>query len=233
MLDPDSQIHSDTVSLSIMDNFHFLHLPPVTVALFTCVAFVIVLVSLDVVYPFQLVFSPTLVFEQRQYWRLITTFLYFGQLNLQTLLELHWVYTVSRLIEEQYFHRRSADYAAMLITIFLMIASLRISNVVDISFLSYMVVSVLVYLFGRLLPHALVNFLPFVSIEARWLPLLVLAWSAFFGKGNLRVDFISSTVGHVVWFLLEVFPRISGIHVFRLRNFLRWFTTHDRILEAQ
>lgn len=98
---------------------------PVVTRLWTTASVITsVLVQCQIVTPFQLFYSFSAVWGKRQYWRLITTFLYFGPLSLDFMFHLFFMSRYSRNLEESSFRGMTADFAWL---IFLGAVSLLVS----------------------------------------------------------------------------------------------------------
>ncbi|EPY40704.1 Derlin-2/3 [Angomonas deanei] len=187
----------------------------------------IILATFSILTPVEMMFNHTLIFKGKQYWRLLTTFFYFGPLNVSSLFELHWVYVTSSTIESQYFFHRAKDYSLMLLTGAVLLVVARCYKVVDIPFLSMMMETVLVYLLSRLLPDQRIIVFFVQEIPMRLLPLIFCLMTLFsYGMHMFKIYFTSLMVGHILWYLLEVFPRISGIGLFQVEH---WFERENRV----
>lgn len=202
-----------------MDGLPIFRVPPVTRTILFIYGVVAVLTSLKIIHPLQLLYSNTLISQQKQYWRLATSFFYLGELHLNTALEIHWIYVVSSAIEEQYFHRRAIDYTAVVMTGGLMLLAARMSGIIDVLFLSNLLESVLMYLLSRLLPDQRVAFFAIIEVPMRLLPAfycLIMLYSQ--GASAVKLNLVCCFIGHCLWYVLEIFPRITGIHPLRLQH---------------
>ncbi|KEG11628.1 putative DER1-like protein [Trypanosoma grayi] len=194
-------------------------MPPVTRVLMLLSAASVVLVSFGLIHPVQMIFSPTLVFQEKQYWRLLSTFLFFGHLDLRSVIELNWLHMVSCSIEMQYFQQRWLDYCFTLLTGMVLLLLLQSFRVIETLYLSFLFSKSLVYLFGRLLPNQELSIFGLVTVQVRMLPLLLLVVGiAFEGPSGIWLDLVANLVGHVLWYLLEIFPRITKVHPLRLQH---------------
>ncbi|XP_060876465.1 derlin-2 isoform X3 [Metopolophium dirhodum] len=91
----------------------YMQMPPVTRAYTTACVITTLAVQLDVVSPFQLYFNPLLILKQFQVWRLITTFLFFGNIGFNFLFNMIFTYRYCRMLEEGSFRSRTADFVMM------------------------------------------------------------------------------------------------------------------------
>lgn len=71
--------------------------------------------QLDLVSPFQLYFNPILIVTKYQIWRVISTFLFFGNLGFNFFFNMIFTYRYCRMLEEGSFRGRTADFVVMFI----------------------------------------------------------------------------------------------------------------------
>lgn len=71
--------------------------------------------QLDLVSPFQLYFNPNLILRKYQLWRLISTFLFFGNLGFNFFFNMIFTYRYCRMLEEGSFRGRTADFVVMFV----------------------------------------------------------------------------------------------------------------------
>jgi Derlin-2/3 len=70
---------------------------------------------LDVVSPLTLYYNYDLIVDKGQYWRLITSFLFFGSFSLDFLFHMYFVVRYCRLLEEGPYRSRPLDFVCMLL----------------------------------------------------------------------------------------------------------------------
>lgn len=195
------------------------NLPPVTRVMIAGFAVTALLATFDFIHPLQMLYSPSLVFEQKQYWRLVTNYLFFGKLSIHFLLELRWMCTVSSTIEHQFFFRQPINYCATLVFGCVLLLLARTIGIVDAPFLSFMFGNMLVYLFSRLLPDQNIAIMGVVTVPMRMFPIAFTVLSvAYQGLGSIKNEIVGNMVGHIVWYFLEVFPRVTDV------DFLHFWT---------
>ncbi|KAH9593149.1 Derlin [Trypanosoma melophagium] len=196
------------------------NIPPVTGTLLLLSVASVVLVSSALVHPLQLVFSSTLVFQEKQYWRLITNFFFFGRVNLESIMELHWLYLVSSSTEQQYFRWRKLDYCLTIMTGMLLLLAIRSLGIIESPYLSFVFCRALTYLFCRLFPEQEVGLFAILILPVRLLPVVFLVIGAILDDTRgIKADIIANLVGHVLWYMLEIFPRITKLHPLRLQHY--------------
>ncbi|KAL7088706.1 hypothetical protein ACP275_13G144100 [Erythranthe tilingii] len=71
--------------------------------------------SLDIISPYDLYLNPNLVVDHYQIWRIITNFLYFRKMDLDFLFHMFFLARYCKLLEENSFRGRTADFFYMLL----------------------------------------------------------------------------------------------------------------------
>jgi len=177
----------------------------VTAAVLTSLA-----VQVGFVNQFQLYFTFDKTFYDRQYWRFITTFLYFGPFSLDFLYHMFFLVRYSRMLEEGSFRNRAADYFWLL---FLSsVALLILSPLSNVPFLGYSLAFTLVYIWSRRNPFIRLNFIGLFVFSAPFLPWVLLGFSLLLNNHFPMSDMMGIAVGHVYYFFEDVWPleRNSG-----------------------
>ncbi|KAJ3411639.1 Derlin-2 [Chytridiales sp. JEL 0842] len=178
--------------------------------------------QLDILYPFQLHFSYDLVFKAGQYWRLLTSFLYFGNFSIDFLFHMFFMVRYARMLEEGYFRGRTADFLWLFMlgaVAIVVLTPLFSRRSLAVPFLSSPLSFMLVYLWSRQNRHIRMNFLGLFSFNAPALPLVLLGFSLLLHGVFPTADVIGLVVGHIYYFLDDVWPRagVQGGDVVRPR----------------
>jgi Derlin-2/3 len=185
----------------------YMLMPAVTRAYTTACVLTTLAVQLDIISPFQLYFNHILIFNRYQLWRLVTTFLFFGTVGFNFFFNMIFTYRYCRMLEEGSFRGRTADFFYMfLFGGFLMII---MGFFVSLPFLGQAFTIMLVYVWSRRNPYVRMNFFGLMNFQAPYLPWVLLAFSLLLGN-SVIVDFIGIAVGHVYYFLEDVFPTQRG-----------------------
>ncbi|KAF9097612.1 hypothetical protein BGX23_008338 [Mortierella sp. AD031] len=179
---------------------------PIVTRLFaTGAALVALAVQTGFTNAFQLYFNYELVFYQHQYWRAITTFLYFGPLGLDFVFHMFFLVRYSRMLEEGSFYGRTMDYAWML---FLSAISLLcLSPFVAMPFLGSPLAFTLVYIWSRRNPSIPLNFLGLFVFTAPYLPWVLLGFTLLLNSHFPTGDLMGIAVGHIYYFFEDVWPK--------------------------
>ncbi|KAL4801677.1 Der1-like family-domain-containing protein [Aspergillus unguis] len=168
-----------------------------------------VLVHCDILNPLQLFYSFRAVYVKSQYWRLITTFLYFGPLNLDLLFHVFFLQRYSRLLEESS-GRSPAHFAWLLL--YATVSLLIISPFLSLPFLGTALSSSLVYIWSRRNPETRLSFLGVLVFTAPYLPWVLMAFSLVVHGVVPKDEICGVVVGHVWYFFNDVYPSLHGGH---------------------
>ncbi|KAI2580845.1 DERL2 isoform 6, partial [Pan troglodytes] len=186
----------------------YLQIPPVSRAYTTACVLTTAAVQLELITPFQLYFNPELIFKHFQIWRLITNFLFFGPVGFNFLFNMIFLYRYCRMLEEGSFRGRTADFVFMfLFGGFLMTQSDRMSKSKELLTQAFTIM--LVYVWSRRNPYVRMNFFGLLNFQAPFLPWVLMGFSLLLGN-SIIVDLLGIAVGHIYFFLEDVFPNQPG-----------------------
>lgn len=202
----------------------YLQIPVVTRLYTTACVFTTAAVQLDVVNPFQLYFNPDLIFRNGQVWRLFTNFLFFGTFGFNFLFNMIFTYRYCRMLEEGSFRGRTADFVLMFLFGGFLMACMGVF--VNLVFLGQAFTIMLVYIWSRRNLYVRMNFFGLMNFQAPYLPWVLLGFSLLLGN-SVVVDLMGIAVGHVYYFLEDVFPQQNGgFRILKTPQFLK--TIFDR-----
>ncbi|XP_034397610.1 derlin-2-like [Cyclopterus lumpus] len=185
----------------------YFHIPAVTRAYTTACVLTTAAVQLEVVAPFQLYFNPDLIIRRYQIWRLITSFLFFGSLGFSFVFNIIFLYRYCRMLEEGCFRGRRADFVFLFL--FGGIVMTLLGLLAPVSFLGPAFTVMLVYVWSRRHPLVRVNFFGLLNFRAPLLPWVLAGFSLLLGN-SVAVDLLGISVGHMYYFLEDVFPNQPG-----------------------
>ncbi|XP_044777465.1 derlin-2 isoform X2 [Neomonachus schauinslandi] len=204
----------------------YLQIPPVSRA-YTTACVLTTAAVLELITPFQLYFNPELIFKHFQIWRLITNFLFFGPVGFNFLFNMIFLYRYCRMLEEGSFRGRTADFVFMflfggfLMTLFGLFVSLV--------FLGQAFTIMLVYVWSRRNPYVRMNFFGLLNFQAPFLPWVLMGFSLLLGN-SIIVDLLGIAVGHIYFFLEDVFPnQPGGIRILKTPSILLFLIHQMRI----
>lgn len=123
----------------------------------------------------------------------MTTFVYFGPMNLDLLYHIFFLQRYSRLIEESS-GRSPAHFSWLLV--FASTVLLCIAPIFSMEFLGFALSSTLTYIWSRKNPDALLSFLGLLVFKAPYLPWVLLCFSLVLYGTVPKDDMCGIVVGH-------------------------------------
>eukprot|EP01013_Petalomonas_cantuscygni_P039928 TRINITY_DN71579_c0_g1_i1.p1 TRINITY_DN71579_c0_g1~~TRINITY_DN71579_c0_g1_i1.p1 ORF type:complete len:227 (-),score=28.18 TRINITY_DN71579_c0_g1_i1:308-988(-) len=165
--------------------------------------------------------SYSLAFEYGQIWRLVTCFLFAGNVfSARILLFFFHFAFISRRIEQHFYHGRSSEY--FMHTFYGMLLIHLITCRSGKLFFTESLLMMLLYLWSRRSPDEHLLLWGIVPISAPFLPFVILVLDLMLG-GSVLLDVIGIFVGHVLWIASDVFPQDPmGFNVLYTPNFVKW-----------
>ncbi|XP_046904184.1 derlin-3 [Hypomesus transpacificus] len=185
----------------------YFQIPAVTRAYTTACVLTTAAVQLEVITPFQLYLNPDLIIRRYQVWRLITNFLFFGSLGFSFLFNIIFLYRYCRMLEEGSFRGRTADFVCMFLFGGVLMTLFGVFS--NLFFLGQAFTIMLVYVWSRRNPHIRMNVFGLLNFQAPFLPWVLMGFSLLLGN-SVVVDLLGIGVGHVYYFLEDVFPKQPG-----------------------
>ncbi|KAK9382930.1 Derlin [Kockiozyma suomiensis] len=186
----------------------FFEVPPVTRYWTTLSVITSALVQCEVLSPYQLFFSFHTAVGKQQYWRFITTFLYFGPLSLDFVFHLFFMSRYSRMLEDTFFRNNTLDFLWLLL--YSATSLLLLSPFASLLFLGSPLSFSLVYIWSRRNPAVRLSFLGLFVFSAPYLPWVLFGFSLVLNNAIPKGDLLGIAVGHVYFFFEDVFPRLYG-----------------------
>eukprot|EP00127_Corallochytrium_limacisporum_P002472 Clim_evm29s128 gene=Clim_evmTU29s128 len=185
----------------------FHQLPPITRTYMTACAAVSFAVQFDFVSFLQLTFNWERIMWKREYWRLITHFLFFGKIGLDFFFHMYFLVRYAQLLETgPQFRNKPADFFYMLL--FCATLLTLVAPFVHSFFFGSALVFCMVYVWSRRNPYALMNFLGAFNFTAPYLPWVLMAFGLTLGHSPI-MDLLGIGVGHIYYVLADVFPETT------------------------
>uniref|UniRef100_A0A7S1M5I4 Derlin n=1 Tax=Neobodo designis TaxID=312471 RepID=A0A7S1M5I4_NEODS len=196
-----------------MDIEGWVHNIPIVTKLYMVGALAISIgLTFDLVSPLSLYLGHTQVWQRGEYWRLLTTFLFFGKIDVGFFFNMHFLYFYSRRLEEHFYFNRTGEFVCLLLTAALTL--LGISYFVPMMFLSQPLIMVILYIWARRFPDELLSIYGIFTVTSAYLPFVMCGLAYLINGGDaVRVDLYAIAVGHVLWYLADVLPQITGVHL--------------------
>ncbi|XP_035306779.1 derlin-3 isoform X2 [Cricetulus griseus] len=118
-----------------------------------------------------------------------------------------FVFRYCRMLEEGSFRGRKADFVFMFLFGGVLMTLLGFLG--SLFFLGQALMAMLVYVWSRRSPHVRVNFFGLLNFQAPFLPWALMGFSMLLGNSVLT-DLLGIIVGHIYYFLEDVFPNQPG-----------------------
>ena len=206
-----------------MDVEAWLHNIPLITKIYMIGAFgVSVAVTFELVSPLSLYLNHTLVWQRREYWRLVTTFLFFDKLGINFFFNMHFLYFYARRLEEHFYFNRTGEFLFMLVCAAVILVLLSVH--IGVLFLGQPLVMVILYVWSRRFPDELLNLYGVFTVTSAYLPFAMTGLAYLLGgQEAARLDVYALVIGHVLWYFADVFPQITGWHVMSPSCFVALF----------
>lgn len=169
---------------------------------------------MDLVSPLTLYYNYDLILNKGQYWRLLSSFMFFGSFSLDFLFHIYFVIRYCRLLEEGPFRGRTAEFIFMLLfgAACMLVLVVVFHGMANIKFLGHPLAFMMVYLWARdgenlNVRMSLLGLFPF---NAPYLPWVLLLFSLFLGN-PIETDLLGIIVGHIYYFLDVVYPQVAQV----------------------
>jgi len=165
------------------------------------------LVQCGIISPFHLFYSARAVMNKRQYWRLITSFFYFGPPGVDLVFHLFFLQRYARLLEESS-GRTPARFSFLLF--FAALCLLGLGSVLHLQFLGSSLYNVLVYIWSRRNPEARLSLFGIVTFRAPWLPWALIAISISIHGTVPKDELCGIIIGHIWYYFNDIYPPTHG-----------------------
>jgi len=151
----------------------------------------------------RLYFNPKNIWYKYEYWRLLTNFVYFGNLGIDWLFHMFFMLRYSKSLEEGWFRNRPADFLWMIVLggTFLSIMALWTRA----QFLGPSLSFMLVYIWARRNQYVTMQFMGVLQFKAPWLPWVLMMFGYCLGHSPVN-DFLGLAAGHLYYFFEDVYP---------------------------
>lgn len=186
----------------------YTQIPIVTRVYLTLAVITTLLCALEIVSPFSLYFNWNAIVNKFEVWRLVTNFLFFGLFGIEYVFHMFFLVRYCRLLEENTFHGRTADFLFMLMfggTIMTVLAPF-----LNVHFLGSALSFMMVYVWSYKNEHIQMSFLGVVNFTAPYLPWVLLVFAILLGASPV-MDMLGLLAGHLYYYLAWEYPRIRGI----------------------
>mmetsp|Transcript_20943 Transcript_20943/g.28816 ORF Transcript_20943/g.28816 Transcript_20943/m.28816 type:complete len:269 (-) Transcript_20943:103-909(-) len=197
------------------DIFSWYHeIPPISRLYLTAAVFISTACFLDFISPLTLYYNYDLIVTKGQYWRIISSFLFFGSFSLDFLFHMYFVVRYCRLLEEGTYRGRKADFIYMLIlgASMMLLSTVTFEQFSRIKFLGHPLTFMMVYLWARDPDnyHIRMSFFGVIQFNAPYLPWVLLIFSLVL-RNPVEMDLLGIIAGHTYYFCDNIYPQVATI----------------------
>lgn len=168
-----------------------------------------VLVDSNIISLNDIVFAPSLI--KTQPWRIISSFLYIGEFNINLIMSLYLIVQYSIQLEESY--NRTRDYLWFILTcsVSLLLYSTYVQN---LGFLGTYLNETLNYIWSRKNPDVMLGLLGLIEFRAGYLSFLMILLSFMRSNDNWNVwkEIPPFVIGHLIFYFDDVWSAIFGFN---------------------
>jgi len=171
----------------------------------------------SVVKPASLILSFPPIYKGFELWRLVTPFFFHGQLGFSFLIHMVFLLRYSQALETTTFAGRTADYVYML----LLSSGLLLIVGIFMNFyiLAMGLIMVIVYVWSRKNPDVQMSFMFGIQFKAAYFPWVLIGFNFLMG-GSPILEIIGVIIGHIYFYLEDVYPLTGGRRVLQTPQFL-------------
>ena len=187
--------------------------PLITRSIFLLSFILSMAVTLEIVSPLKLYFNWKLISRDHEYWRLLTSLFYKGELSPHMVFDFYICFRYSYMLESATFRNRPADFLVFIL--FGCCNFLVWAYLLGIQNLSSSVSTMMLYLWARKNPNIVMSFLDVFHFRSCFLPYFILLMILLSGF-DPTLDLLGNITGHVYFFLEEVVPRLPETRGFRV-----------------
>jgi len=173
--------------------------------------------NFGLVSPMTLVLSWPALVHKYQVWRLITPFFFMGQLGFPFLVNMIFLYRYSTALEVGTFLNRPADYLFMLLFggFFLYLIGLYFQMFT----LGMGLIMMILYVWSRKNPNVDMSFFFGLRFKSAYFPWVLMGFSLLMG-GFPMAEIIGVIVGHIYFYLEDIYPLTGGRRLLHTPQFL-------------
>jgi len=201
--------------------------PPITRTLCGISILLTLMTYVELISPSNLYFSFTLAFKNMQLWRVVTNFLFLGELTLHTCFKILLLYRFSRRLEEYSFRGNAGNYLFFLT---FGIFNLSIFGLwLGFYSLSESFLTMILYYWSRKNVNVFIHIFGLLPVRAPYITWFFVFLEIIIG-GSIESDLLGIVTSHVYFFFSEIYPKLplsKDIYLLKTPGFI--FTLADKL----
>lgn len=176
-----------------------------------------VLYTLSILPVYYIVYEPSLTFKKFQLWRLLTGILFYGKVNINTIISFAFNFRFIYSTETGIYNNRKSNFLFIIILCSILIYIL--SGMLHSFFLADSLTTAVLFICSKLIQGNAVIY-GLIPVPIAWLPFINIIITVASGGGFLQIV-IGIIAGHTVFFLLYVFPVITKTPILKAPRILQ------------
>jgi Derlin-2/3 len=178
--------------------------------------------------PYLFYFDWNLIWNEGEWWRLVTSFVRIGSIDIHLFFHLHMFHSYSKDLEEHFYLRHTAHY--LYVWLATAAAVIGVGYFTSAMWMDSMFLSVLLYMWSRRYPDEQLMWMFFVQFTSKYLPWFYVCVMYCLGaREAAKADLLAIGVGHVVWYLSDVLPQLTGWNPMSPAWFHQMFPREQRV----
>uniref|UniRef100_A0A6B2LHT1 Derlin n=1 Tax=Arcella intermedia TaxID=1963864 RepID=A0A6B2LHT1_9EUKA len=208
--------------------------PLITKSYMTACLITTLVVQFELIAPWMLYLNWGSIYKDFQVWRLATNFFFFGYFGLSYVFHMLFLVRHSMLLEDSSYRGKTGDFfflylfgASWLLGLDWLFWYTSLVKSPPI-FLGPSLAMMVVYVWSRRNPNVRMSFLQLFTFTAPYLPWVIFGIEFLIGQSWSFFDLIGILVGHLYYYLQDVYPEISGRRLLHTPQILKTFLdAHD------
>ncbi|GIL70822.1 hypothetical protein Vretimale_3910 [Volvox reticuliferus] len=202
-------------------------LPPITRAYGTVLFVTGLLQTFKMIRVFWLALLWSRIYSHFEVWRLVTNFFFCDKMSLRLVFRLIWLFTYGKTLESQTYQFEPADYLYMLL--FGAVCILAAAGLSEWLFAASMLfvfnadglIFMTLYVWSRNYPDQPLSIYNLFTIQSFYLPFFYVALEFLFTGAFPWVGLVGIAVGHLYYYLYDMYPAIGGPQLLVTPTFLK------------
>jgi len=193
-------------------------MPFVTKWLFAGSLFVTLAANFHLIHWANLTLDFDLIYQKFHIWRFVTAFLFHGKLGFPFLINLMFLVQYGASVERNTFGNNIADYLCFI----LFSAGLLMipAYLLELRILGESLILAIVYVWSRKNPNNQMNLMGMFNFESIYFPWVLIGFRLLMG-GSPMAELMGVLVGHIFYFLNDLYPLQSGRRIIFTPQFLK------------
>mmetsp|Transcript_3858 Transcript_3858/g.5391 ORF Transcript_3858/g.5391 Transcript_3858/m.5391 type:complete len:238 (+) Transcript_3858:60-773(+) len=193
-------------------------LPIITKYLFASSFGLTLAANFGIINPYYIILDFQQVFRSLEIWRLATCFFFHGRLGFSFLIHMIFLVRYGESLEKSVFAGRTADYLFFILFggTLLLVASFFL----NFKILGASLIMMIIYLWSRKNPNVTMSFMFGLRFQSFYFPWVLVAFDVLMGGFPLP-ELVGILVGHVYFFLQDIYPATGGPRYLQTPQFLQ------------